>query len=76
MARYFSDLDDGSKKYVDPVGTELADIRMVPSEAIGFLTAVVRDVRDQSDRTLVVSVRDDNGRSIFAATLTLQSEWL
>ncbi|MGA7807026.1 DUF6894 family protein [Bradyrhizobium sp.] len=76
MARYFSDLDDGNTKYVDSVGTELPDIRMVPSEAIGFLTAIVKDVRDENDRALSVIVRDDNGRSIFVATLTLQSDWL
>jgi hypothetical protein len=76
MARYFSDLDDGNTKYVDSVGTELPDLKMVPSEAIGFLTAVVKDVRDENDRTLIVNVRDDKGRTIFTTTLTLQSDWL
>jgi hypothetical protein len=76
MARYFSDLDNGKTKYIDSVGTELADITMVPSEAIGFLTAIAKDVRDDSDLNLVVSVRDEMGRIIFTTTLTLQSDWL
>jgi hypothetical protein len=76
MARYFSDLDDGKIKYVDSVGTELADVKMVPAEAIGFLTAIAKDVRDDADRTLVVSVRNEDGQVIFTTTLTLQSDWL
>jgi hypothetical protein len=76
MARYFSDLDNGKTKYIDSVGTELADVNMVPSEAIGFLTAIAKDVRDDSDLILVVSVRDEIGQVIFTTTLTLQSDWL
>ena len=76
MARYFSDLDDGKSKYVDSVGTELADIKMVPSEAIGFLTTIAKDVRDDADRTLVASIRNEQGHVIFTTTLTLQSDWL
>jgi hypothetical protein len=49
---------------------------MVPSEAIGFLTAIAKDVRDDSDLILVVSVRDERGQVIFTSTLTLQSDWL
>jgi hypothetical protein len=76
MARYFSDLDDGTTKYVDSVGTELPDIKMVPNEAIGFLTAVAKDIRDDADRTLVVNVRNEAGQIIFTTMLTLQSDWL
>jgi hypothetical protein len=76
MARYFSDLDDGTTKYVDSVGTELPDIKMVPYEAIGFLTAVAKDIRDDADRTLVVNVRNEGGQIIFTTMLTLQSDWL
>jgi len=76
MARYFSDLDDGKTKYVDSIGTELPDIKMVPHEAIGFLTAVVKDIRDEADRTLVVNVRNEAGQIIFTTMLTLQSDWL
>lgn len=76
MARYFSDFDDGKTKYVDSVGTELPDVKMVPYEAIGFLTAVAKDIRDDADRTLVVNVRDERGQTIFTTMLTLQSDWL
>jgi|SRR5450432_3822601 hypothetical protein len=76
MARYYSDLDDGKTRYVDTVGTELPDIKMVPSEAIGFLTAIAKDIRDDADRTLVVNVRNERGQVIFTTMLTLQSDWL
>jgi len=76
MARYFSDFDDGNTKYVDAIGTELADVKMVPSEAIGFLLAIAKDVRDETDHSFVVNVRDDKGRTIFTTMLTLQSDWL
>ena len=76
MARYFFDLDDGKRKFVDSVGTELADVKMVPSEAIGFSTTIAKDVRDDADLALVASVRNEQGQIIFTTTLTLQSDWL
>jgi hypothetical protein len=76
MARYFSDLDSGITKYIDIVGTELADQEMVLREAIGFLTSFVKDtLPDETDKVFVVSVRNDVGERIFTTTLTLQSDW-
>jgi two-component system, response regulator PdtaR len=77
MPRYFSDLDDGKTRYVDVIGTELADERLVSREAIGFLASVFNDILpDKSDHVFVVSVRNEVGRPVFATTLTLQSDWL
>jgi len=77
MPRYFSDLDNGKTKYIDIVGTELSDIRMVSREAIRFLASVFTDaLPETSDNIFVVSVRNDAGLTIFTTTLMLQSDWL
>jgi two-component system, response regulator PdtaR len=77
MPRYFSDLDNGKTKYVDIIGTELTDVKMVSREAIKFLASVFMDeLPDKSDSVFVVSVRNEVDRIIFSTTLTLQSDWL
>ena len=43
MPRYFFDLDNGRTNYVDTIGTELDEPKMVQSEAVGFLAAVFKD---------------------------------
>jgi hypothetical protein len=77
MSRYFSDLDDGKTRYIDIIGTELTDVKMVSGEAIGLLASVFNDrLPDTSDSTFVVNVRNEVGRNIFTTTLMLQSAWL
>ena len=77
MPRYFSDFDNGKTKYIDIIGTELADEKMVTREAIGFLASVFNDALPyDNDRVFVVGVRNDAGQIIFTTTLTLQSDWL
>jgi hypothetical protein len=77
MPRYFSDLDNGKTKYIDIVGTELSDIKMVSREAIRFLASVFTDaLPEANDNTFVVNVRNDAGLTIFTTTLMLQSDWL
>jgi hypothetical protein len=77
MPRYFSDLDNGKTKYVDVVGTELSDIKLVSREAVRFLASVFTDaLPETSDNIFVVSVRNEAGLTIFTITLMLQSDWL
>src|ERR1700686_5402286 len=77
MSRYFSDLDGGKTRYVDIIGTELADVKMVSREAIWFLASVFNDrVPDTGDSRFVVNVRSEAGQKIFTTTLMLQSAWL
>ena len=76
MPRYFSDLDNGKTKYVDTIGTELADEKMVPREALGLLVSVFKEtLPDDNDRALVVSVRNE-ARIIFTTSLILRSDWM
>jgi hypothetical protein len=77
MPRFFSDLDDGKTKYIDVIGSELPDIKMVSRDAIRFLASVFTDaLLETNDNIFVVSVRNDAGLTIFTSTLTLQSDWL
>lgn len=77
MPRYFSDLDNGKTKYVDVVGTELSDMKLVSREAVRFLASVFTDaLPETSDNIFVVSVRNEAGLTIFTITLMLQSDWL
>jgi hypothetical protein len=74
MPRYFSDLDNGKTKYLDTIGTELANVEMAEREAVRFLASVFRDaLPEESDSVFVVTVRD-NSRVIFTTTLTHQSD--
>jgi hypothetical protein len=76
MPLYFSDLDNGKTKYVDTIGTELPDLKMVAHEAIRFLASVFTDaLPETNDSLFVVSVRNDEGLTIFTTTLMLQSVW-
>lgn len=76
MPRYFFDFDNGRTNYVDTIGTELDEPKMVQSEAVGFLAAVFKDaVHHDSGRVHLVSVRDEAGRVFFTTTLTLRSDW-
>jgi CheY-like chemotaxis protein len=77
MPRYFSDLDDGKMVYVDQIGTEIDDEKLVPREAVGFLATYFKDtLPDDGDRFFIVNVRNDAGRIVHRTTLTMQSDWL
>ena len=74
MPKYFSDLDNGTTKYVDEVGTELADPTMIRREAIGFLAQVFSDsAGDDHDQVFVVTVRNEALVVVLTTTLTLRS---
>lgn len=78
LALYYFDFDDGRQASCDKLGTELANLEAVADEAITVLAGIVKDDRRQSGSNCVLaaSVRNKEGRVIFKATLTLQSEWL
>lgn len=77
MPRYFSDLDNGTTKYIDVIGTELADIAMVPAEAIGFQRSVFRDAAHKvGNNVSIVSIRDDQDRVIYRSIVTTQDTWI
>jgi hypothetical protein len=76
MARFFFDIDDGEKKAIDREGTNLSGRAEARREAIGILPDVAREtLPDGNQRRFACSVRDEGGKVIFTATLTLRAEW-
>jgi hypothetical protein len=74
MPRYFFDIDDGERSSRDSVGTELADREAVRREATGILPDVAREeLPDGNERIFACSVRDESGKVIFVAKLTLKA---
>ncbi len=77
MPRYFFDINDGERATIDAEGSELDSDEAARAEAIGVLPDLARDMLPDGDRhTFIASVRDEAGRAIFRATLTLAAEWL
>lgn len=77
MPKHFFDFDNGTLRYVDTDGTELADVNMVRNEAVRFLATVFKDTApDQSNCNLVVNVRDERDRVVYTTALTLQENWV
>ena len=77
MALYFFDVHGGSDVYRDEEGLELQSPRLAEREAMivlqdvlrtGKLTARIRDVR--------VHMRDDAGRVVLIASLSMTCQWL
>ena len=77
MPRYFFDIDDGEMHFRDDDGQELNDLRAARDEAVVVLPAIARDVLPNGDRRdFVASIRDEENRVVFRATLSLVVEWI
>jgi len=77
MSRYFFDTYDGEQHLRDEEGTEFPSTRKACDEAIRILPELALDLQLQGDRwDFVSTVRDESGRSIFRAMLSLRAEWL
>ncbi|WP_162560896.1 DUF6894 family protein [Methylobacterium durans] len=76
-SRFFFDFADGNRCVRDSEGTECESAQDARVEAMRALTAIARDDVLQDDLLdYMVSVRDDDGRLIYRATLSLAGEWL
>jgi hypothetical protein len=77
MPKYFFDIHDGEHATVDNAGIDCADRKQVRSEAIQALPDIARDILPDGDNhSFSVRVRDDAGRYVFEASLTLIARWL
>jgi hypothetical protein len=77
MPRYFFDTHDGEHELRDEEGSELLGLQEARDEAIRVLPGIARDVLPGGDRgDFVSTVRDERGRPVFRATLSLRAEWL
>lgn len=78
MPLFFFDVtDDGDEpRHPDPIGTEHPSEECIHAEAVDLLANIARDkLPDGMDRTFSVSVRDNEGRVIYKASLALHAGW-
>ncbi len=77
MPRFYFDIEDGPSRARDDDGTMLPDAEEARKAAIGLLPNIARDELPDGDRrNFVATVRLEDGRVIFRATLSLVAEWL
>lgn len=77
MPRYYFDTHDGDTGVIDEGGLQLADRAAARMAAIGALPDIARDVLPDGDRRdMAVRVRDESGRVILHATLSLAVDWV
>ncbi|MBF9197015.1 DUF6894 family protein [Microvirga terrestris] len=72
MARFFFDTYDGNRLIPDTEGIELQSAEMAKIEAQKALPDLARDaLPDGTQKTFIVSVRDETGQVILRAALSL-----
>ena len=74
MPLFYFDVCDGEDVIRDEDGTECPSFEAARRAALGVLPAMARDAarhRDQQD--LVILLRDNGGRHVFTATLTIMA---
>ena len=75
MPRYFIDIDDGETHAEDEEGSELPDLLAARNDAVAALHESAKGKLSGCDRrTLTTSVRDEAGRVLFKARLSLTTE--
>lgn len=76
MPRYFFDTFDGNAFIPDEDGQDINDIDTASRIAQEALPQMVRDALPDGDqRTYIVSVRDEEGRTVIRAALSLIVEY-
>jgi hypothetical protein len=74
---YFDVVDDCEPSSPDVLGTNLADMSEIPAEAQSLIANIARDRLPAGlIRNFFVSVRNDEGRILFTAELSLNSKWV
>ena len=76
MPRYFTDTDDGILSAVDDEGIEFASVSNAREAALKALPEMAHDAfRRYGSQEFSVCVRDDAGRDVYRAVLTLKEDW-
>ena len=77
MPRYYFDIRDGDYVQKDNEGTVLNGVAEAKTQAVKTLPDLSRDeMPSDGRREFVIEVRDENGRPMLAARLTLILETL
>jgi hypothetical protein len=76
VPRYYFDVSDGDTFTKDDVGLELDGIEAARAEARKALPDIARDVLPEGGdrRTMTIRVRDEAGKVLITATLSLLIE--
>ena len=76
MPRYYIDSSDGSFSHIDSEGVELTGDEAARYLALDALPDMVREVLPDGDqREFAVCVRNEGGRVIYSARMTLTGAW-
>jgi hypothetical protein len=74
---YFFDVSDGEHHFRDDEGSALPSRDAARKQALRVFPDMVRNkFPDGNRRDLIVNVRNETGKAIFTATLTLTARWL
>ena len=77
MPKYYFDTYDGNHASIDDVGIDCESGDQIRDRALDALPDIARDeIPNGPERLFWVKVRDEGGRFVFEATLTLDSHWL
>ncbi len=77
MPRFFFDIHDGECQTCDEEGHEFANAMVACEQAVGVLPEIARELPPNLDRhDFVTHMRDESGKVIFTATLSLNTRWL
>lgn len=77
MSRYYFDINDGHDFTRDDDGMVCDTLEQLGYQAVDVLPDIVREeLPDGPRRTFSVKVRNDRGRYVFRASLTLASAWI
>lgn len=71
MPRFFFDFDDGQAHLTDDDGLIMKDVHEARGAAIAALPGVAKDLAVDRQYKIKSIVRDEEGRSVFQAELTL-----
>jgi hypothetical protein len=75
MPRFFFDTHDGDHLTADEEGLDLDGIEQARDEAVRALPDLAHDTLPDGDwRSFAVTVRDESGKAVLTATLTLRVE--
>lgn len=76
MARYFFDVMDGGI-CLDDVGVEFPDAQSACKEALHALPDLAKSfLPEKVSEEVVITMRDESGKALYRATLTIKTEWL
>ncbi len=77
MPKFFFDIHDGNSHTRDEEGYDFINASVACEQAIGVLPGIAKDTLPiHNQHQFVTQMRDETGKIIFTATLSLMTRWL